>query len=420
MKINILLFALFSSFFLVAPVFSQLHPDIQYNRYNDKRGLNIFETTKEDTVGYTGFKVRLGADFALQFQGLSHTNSRDSLVGLGNDFNLPTANLNLDVQLHDGIRMHLRTYLSSKHHPEAWVKGGHIQIDKLTFIKSGFLEKVMNITTIKLGLDEFSYGDAVFRRSDNARTLYNPFVGNYLMDAFSTEPFGEITIQARGFIGVLGITNGKLNQNVVVNDDTDNQPSFYGKLGYDSQVAENLRLRLTGSIYHNSGTSTGHWLYGGDRAGSRYYKVMEDVSMGSTDFDGRINPRFRQMTAIQVNPFVKFYGLEFFGIYEVVVNGEDEGSGMFTQMGAELLYRFGGSENFYIGGRYNSVIGEAIDGAPQQNAQRINAGAGWFLTKNILAKVEYVNQMYSGDGWAGTRFAGGEFSGIIAEAVISF
>ncbi len=415
-----LFYLLLPGLFVAQSALAQLHPDLQYYRYNDKRGINVFETPKEDTVGYDGFKVRLGADFALQFQGLTHSNSRDSLVGLGSDFNLPTANLNLDVQLHDGVRMHLRTYLSSKHHPEAWVKGGYIQIDKLAFIKSGFLDGLMNIATIKLGLDEFSYGDAVFRRSDNARALYNPFVGNYIMDAFSTEPFGEITIQTHGFIGVVGMTNGKLNQSVVVNDQTDNQPSIYGKLGYDSQVAENLRLRLTGSIYHNSGTSTGHWLYGGDRAGSRYYKIMEDVSMGGSDFDGRINPRFRQMTAIQINPFVKFHGLEFFGIYEVVMNGDDEGSGMYTQMAAELLYRFGGSENFYVGGRYNSVVGEAFDGAPEQNVQRVNAGAGWFLTKNVLAKVEYVNQMYTGDGWIGSRFEGGEFSGVVAEAIISF
>src|SRR5690606_33041737 len=124
------------------------------------------------------------------------------LVDMESNFNLPTANLNLDVQLLDGVRMHMRTYLSSRHHNEAWIKGGYIQIDKLNFIKPGFLEGVMKQTTITIGLDEFNYGDAHFRRSDNARAIFNPFVGNYIMDAFSTEMFGEITWQYKGLLAV--------------------------------------------------------------------------------------------------------------------------------------------------------------------------------------------------------------------------
>jgi hypothetical protein len=41
------------------------------------------------------------------------------------------------------------------------------------------------------------------------------------------------------------------------------------------------------------------------------------------------------------------------------------------------------------------------------------------MTKNILAKIEYVNQTY--DGYTpGSILDGGKFSGFIAEAVISF
>jgi hypothetical protein len=196
---------------------------------------------------------------------------------LGTDFNLPNANLNLDVQLAEGMRMHLRTYLSSRHHAEAWIKGGHMQISNLNFISPGFLEDIMQYTTVTIGLDEFNYGDAHFRRSDNARTIFNPFVGNYIMDAFSTEAFGEITLQTPGgLLAVVGLTNGKLNQNVVVTDASDNKPSFYGKLGFDSQLNDDLRVRLTGSWYTNQGTTTGTWLYGGDRAGSRYYSVLHN------------------------------------------------------------------------------------------------------------------------------------------------
>jgi hypothetical protein len=336
------------------------------------------------------------------------------------------SNLNIDAQLFDGMRVHLRTYLSSRHHEEAWVKGGHIQIDKLDFIKKGFLEDFMEIATIRIGMDEFGYGDAVYRRTDNARAIFNPFVGNYLMDAFSTEAFGEVILQKNGFIGLVGLTNGKLNQSVVVTDESDNMPSIYGKLGYDKQLSEDLRFRLTASIYTNGGKTTGHWLYNGDRAGARYYNVMLDTNGTGSDFEPRINPGFRQLTAFQVNPFVKFKGLEFFGIFEIATGSTPAaladnslGEGKFTQLGLELIYRFGANENFYFGGRYNTVTGESNSVAENTDADRLNIGTGWFLTKNVLAKLEYVNQNYTGDGW-NQRFGGGNFQGVMFEAVIGF
>ncbi|MBL0766034.1 hypothetical protein [Marivirga atlantica] len=398
---------------------AQNQRNLQFFRPVGQAGLNVFETGKADTIPYEGVKVRVGGDFAMQFQALNQSNDLDSLVELGSNLNLPTANFNLDVQLYDGVRMHLRTYLSARHHEESWVKGGYLQMDKLDFIKDGFMEGFMDIATITIGLDEFNYGDAHFRRSDNARAIYNPFVGNYIMDAFSTEAFGDLTIQTNGIIGVIGLTNGKLNQNVVVNDNTDNKVSFFGKLGYDNQLNDDLRLRLTGSWYMNNGTTTGTWLYGGDRAGARYYNVLHTLAEGGSDFEPRINARFTKLTAIQVNPFIKFKGLEFFGIYEVASNGDDAG-GAFTQTAAELLYRFGSNENFYLGGRYNNVTGKNVDAAQEKSTSRINVGAGWFLTNNILTKLEYVNQSYSGDGWNNTKYAGAEFSGINIEACISF
>lgn len=428
-----------------ATVFAQ-QPNLQFFRPVGQSGLNVFETSKTDTVTFDGLKVRTGGDFAMQFQALSHSNATDNLVKLGSNFNLPTANLNFDVQVADGMRMHLRTYLSSKHHNESWVKGGHLQIDKLNFIKEGFLDGIMQYTTFTIGLDEFNYGDAHYRRSDNARAMYNPFVGNYIMDAFSTEAFGDVTIQKSGLLLVLGATNGKLNQNVVrqqaVNAiPADNKVSFFGKVGYDNQLNDDLRVRLTGSWYINNGINTGTWLYGGDRAGSRYYNIMRTiadptavppVANASTDFDGRFNARFAKITAIQINPFVKFKGLELFGIYEIANGNNDIAAagatpatteGGFTQIAAEMVYRFGTDERFYVAGRYNTIDGKTREDQTENlNISRINVGGGWFLTKNVMTKIEYVKQNYNGDAWTGgnARFLDGEFKGIVFEAVISF
>jgi len=386
-----------------------------------------FEDQKSDIPEFDKIKVKVGGDFAIQLQALDHSNTNDTIAfyDMVNNFNLPTANLNLDVYLAYGVKMHLRTYLSSRHHTEAWVKGGYVQFDRLDFISDGFLSGLMDITTLKFGLDEINYGDAHFRRTDNAYAINNPFVGNYIMDAFTTEAFGEVVLQKSGFVGVIGVSNGKLNQNVTVNTryNHDNALSFYGKLGYDKQFTEDFRGRLTGSWYLNQGTSTGSYLYGGDRAGSRYYSVLVVDGDGDNFTSGRFNPRFSQITALQINPFIKYKGLEFFGIYEIANGGEEDGDGSFTQLAADLLYRFGGNQQFYIGGRYNKVSGSQTSALESFDIERFNIGGGWFLTDNILAKLEYVSQKYSGNGVVptlGASYKGAEFNGLMLEAAISF
>mgnify|MGYP006278602759 CR=1 FL=1 len=417
---------------------------LQYFRAPGYDGLNVFETPKDTDVEFDGVEVRLGGDFALQFQGLDHSNAAGApeLIPLGSNVNLPTANLNIDVQLHDGVRMHLRTFLSSRHHNESWVKGGYLQVDKLDFIKEGFASGLMDVTTLRAGMDQPNYGDAQFRRSDNAMAIYNPFVGNYIMDAFTTEPFVEATFHLNDFLVVAGVTNGMLHPTVnnaatgwgsdkYQGEVDDLAMTTYGKLGYDKQVNEDLRVRLTGSFYSAQGADNGNHLYAGDRAGARYYNVLDYIapsdSAVTTGFrSGRFNPGFNKETAIQINPFLKYQGLEFFGVFEQTTgnNGRaDREDGSFTQLGAELLYRFGSWEQFYIGGRYNSVSGHgdyATGGQEpaEKSVSRVNFGGGWFVTKNTLIKLEYVSQNY--DENFSNQLQDANFSGAVMEAVISF
>ena len=403
---------------LVFAVYAQDKRDLQFFRPNDQRGLNVFETSKDSEVEFDGVRVRVGGDFALQFQGISHENSfaSETLVDLGTNFNLPTANLNLDIQIEDGLRLHVKTYLSSRHHVEAWIKGGYIQIDKLDFVSEGLFSGLMDIGTIKIGYDQFNYGDTHFRRSDNATAIYNPFVGNYIMDAFSTEPFIELTLQPSDFLFVAGITNGRLNQNPAKGDDG---MVFYTKAGFDKQISDAVRTRLTASLYTSSEAGTRDYLYGGDRAGARYYRVMETDASGG-DFDPRYNPRYAYQTAFQVNPFVKAGGLEFFGVFETVANGNDTDGGGFTQLGAELLYRIGSREQFFLGLRYNDVKGELNDGDPERQITRTNFGGGWYVTEKMLLKLDVVNNTYNGDAWIGGRFEDGKFNGFVLEAILGF
>lgn len=422
--------------------------EIQFLRGTGYDGLNVFETKKDNDVEFEKLKVKVGGDFAIQFQGLYHSNDANSLTAIGSNVNLPNANLNFDVQLADGVRMHLRTFLSSRHHNETWVKGGYIQMDKLDFIKKDFLKSFMDITTIRVGVDQLNYGDAHFRRSDNAMAIYNPFVGNYIMDAYTVEPFIELTFQPKDYLIVAGISNGLLNptvdkvitpwQSTTIVGEKDLKVTFYGKLGLDRQVNEALRVRLTGSFIAENGYNNGDHLYNGDRAGSRYYNLFNYNNGGNLvsggDFSGRFNPGFKNNTSYQINPFIQYKGWEFFGIYETSKGNRVEGNekGSFTQLGTELLYRFGERGQFYVAGRYNSVSGNAdyAAGGTKPNEQKINRtniGAGWFMTKNILMKAELVKQTYNSDtsawspnAWTPAVLSGAAMDGFVIEAVISF
>jgi hypothetical protein len=428
MKKNILFLA--GAILLSFSSFSQQR-DMQFWRAYDQRGINVFETGKADTVAFDGLSVRIGGAFTQQFQSLSHENSAtavlnddgintNQLMGIGSGFNLATANLNIDVALADGIRLNLITYLSSRHHPETWVKGGYLQFDKLPFLKSEFFDQIMEKVTIKVGHMEINYGDSHFRRTDNGNAFYNPFVGNYIMDAFATEIGAEVIYQSNGLIAVASMTGGEIQGGVT--NPTRRKPSFIGKLGYDTTLDNELRLRLTGSVYTTAG-SVNNTLWSGDRTGSRYYLVMENTmaSTSSNFTSGRFNPGMRDnVTALVLNPFVAYQGLEIFGTLEQskgkAANESEERT--WNQVGLDALYRFGSTENFYLAGRYNQVGGEMSNGL-EPSISRVQVGGGWFITKNILAKLEYVSQQYQDFAPTDIR-NGGSFNGIMIEGVIGF
>jgi hypothetical protein len=393
---------------------------MQYFRPQDKRGINVFETTKEPGVKFEGFKVDFNAAFTSQVQNVSHSNTAaPKLVDIGFGFNNSTANLALHAQLAPGIRVALTTYLSSRHHNETWVKDGYIQIDESP-IDLVPLKMLLAIATVRVGHMEINYGDAHFRRSDNGNALYNPFVGNYILDAFTTEIGGEVYLKTAGVIAMGAITGGEIRGTVVTPERRG--PTFIGKLGVDRQISPDLRVRLTGSVY-KADKAMSSTLYGGDRAGSRYYWVMENTTATeSAQFtSGLINPGFRnKVTAFQVNPFVKFRGLEFFGVLE-----QAEGKASteltertFNQYAGDVVYRFL-DENLFVGVRYNRAEGELAGIAGELGAKRWQIGAGWFILPGLLAKAEYVDQKYFGYP-ADNLKNGGRFKGLMVEGVVAF
>ena len=454
-------------------MFAQIRP-------TDQTGINVFETQKTITE-FNGLKVDIGGSFSQPYIGLSHSNSSSSLpynaassntlFPLANNFSLAMANLYLNTYLADGVTLNFTLYLASKHHNETWVKGGFVQFEKIPFIKLDLLDNIMKFTTLKVGEMEVNYGDAHFRRSDGGNAIYNPFMENYIMDEFSTEVGVEADIHLNNFTVVAAVTDGELNGNLQQIDpikspasNGSHNPAFIGKLAYDKQFGEKLRVRLSGSGYYTAG-SVSNTLFGGDRTGSNYSGVMYVAGPGTgTAFNGRYNPGLgdKLLTGMG-NLFIKFTPIEGLSLESFSTIEKANGRNAIettqrnaSQQATDLVVRFGKHENFFAGVRYNNVNADVaavynpavaavtavpftlnpttglITGAKAVTAvpasttpgysigiNRLAVSAGWFVTKNILAKVEYVNQKYTGFP-VNTIYDAAEFHGLSAEAVIAF
>jgi hypothetical protein len=395
-----------------------------------------FEEPKLVSEDFKNVKATVGADFALQYQAVENVGTLakgGDFMPLGSGLNLPTANFTINGELAPGVRVTLETYLSARHHNEAWVKGGYLLMDRLPFLNEN-ANKIMNNLTLKVGVMELNYGDAHFRRTDNGAALKNAFVGNYVMDAFTTAPAIEIMFRKSGIIAMAAVTSGTINQSLVGfadNKDTVvnaadfatyqfmDELAFYGKVGYEKKINDDLQVRITASPYYQSYSHRGT-LYGGDRTGARFYSVLVPAVNGSAATDIKANHLngnwgpggTKSITSVMINPFVKFKGLEIFGIYEMAKGKLSTNADFsYTQLAGEALYRFGKSEQFYGGVKYNTVSNSA-----KEKVNRIEVAAGWKMTKNIVTKLEYVNQKYN----IATYTADAGFKGMMFEAAISF
>ena len=450
-------------------------PTIQYFRPWDQDGINQFEPSKKaEQPEYTGFKMRIGGSFTQDFQSIKHENAptyvpvsasnntnknllygvvkaEDSTSAPLSGFNLAMANLNFDFQIADGIRVGLENYMSSRHHSEFWVKGGYIQIDKLPMF--GNPKWFNDYLRVKIGHFQPNFGDMQFRRTDGGNAMFNPFVENYIFDAFTTEIGGEVYVfPVDGVMGMIGMNSGFINGNVenypeALNASgavaTKKSPSITAKIAYDKKFND-LRFRLSASFYNNANTAR-NTLYAGDRTGSHYFLAMEPAlqangtatAMGTQFTSGRFNPDVaNRVQAIMINPFIKYKGLEVFGSYEIIkgsnyadVSGTVENKVWekrnFTQYSVEGVYRFLPREQLYVGVRYIGATAEPrglLNAAGTQleaSIDRLAIAAGWFPTKNMLLKGEFMVQNYKDFPTTDYRNEG-KFSGFVIEAVIGF
>jgi hypothetical protein len=294
---------------------------------------------------------------------------------------------------------------------------------------------------------EINYGDNHYRRSDGGHALYNPFGENYIIDAFTTEIGGELYGQYKGFMGMVGVSNGEIKGSVdvltatTIDPTAKKTPAIYGKLAYDKTMDNGFRFRLAASMY-NDNSSQSNTLMWGDRTGSNYFMVMERAFLNglvttpsgytAQAWSGRLNPRLSdKIAAQQFNLLLKYKGAEIFGTYDMMKGrtSTETKERELSQMAVDAIYRFGKTENVFVGARYNTASGN-IAPTEQTNKITINRtslAAGWFVTDNILLKGEYVMQEYKDFAQRLTTTGtpidaryNGKFNGFLIQATVGF
>jgi hypothetical protein len=164
-------------------------------------------------------------------------------------------------------------------------------------------------------------------------------------------------------------------------------------------------------------------LYSGDRGGSRYYLELENTAAttNANAWSGAMQPGFSsEQHAWVINPFIKVAGLELFGNIEAARgrSATEATARTWRQNVGEATYRLF-DEKVYVAARYNMAQGELLGMTTRPRINRTQFGGGWFVTPNVLGKLEYVKQNYH-DFPVNDIRNGGKFKGFMMEGVISF
>ncbi|HET7710533.1 MAG TPA: hypothetical protein VFL80_01250, partial [Thermoanaerobaculia bacterium] len=170
-------------------------------------------------------------------------------------------------------------------------------------------------------------------------------------------------------------------------------------------------------------------MFNGNRSGERYAGVL-----GGGQAPGNIFPQAGEkfsaaqfdVTYDQQSFPVKFYG-HYGRTQDKDLNGSIAGAPEETWNYYAAQVKYNLTPTIYAAARYSGATTEMLNGkATDGNVDRIQVGGGLWITRNLLMKLEYVDQKYTGfavgdmvnnniQAWHGPRF-----SGFVTEVSFSF
>jgi hypothetical protein len=374
-------------------------------------------------------------------QALNHENAYDSKGNKLNDVAPGFQNAFGDLGFvgkfgkNQEIEIVFDMYLSSRNHPSStYGNEGYIVMrgvpENLQSLE--FLTPILNKVDIKAGHMLIEFGDAIHHRSNNAIVQKNALVGNYVIDpnivSIGMQLSSKNPDKSR-YGWVIGASNGTTTEDWNVGRGF----AVNGKVFV--RPIEGLRLSASyiGADQSDNGTKaaggSAMQMFSGNRSGERYAGIL-----GGGQAPGGVFPQAgEKFNAAQFDVTydlgklpVKFYG-HLGRTQDKDINGTAAGAPEETwnYYAGEVKYHI--TPAIYAAARYSGAVTEMLAGAASDGkVNRIQIGGGFWLSRNLLLKGEYVQQKYTG-------FANGqmvnnniqawrdpEFSGFITEVSFSF
>jgi hypothetical protein len=324
-------------------------------------------------------------------------------------------------------------YLSSRNHPSTtYGNEGYMILhgvpENLENLK--FLEPILARVDIKAGHFLVDFGDNNEHRSNNAMVQKNPLVGNFVVDPNIVSIGMQLSSKPGTRYGwLVGANNGTTTEDWSVGRGF----AVNGKLFF--YPLEPLRTSVSYMTADNSDNPTkaaggsATQMFSGNRSGERYAGVM-----GGGQAPGNVFPQAgEKFSAAQFdvtyddkrNP-IKLYG-HIGRTQDKDINGSAVGTPEETwnYFAGDVVYKI--TPALYAAARYSGATTEMLNGRETDGkVTRIQLGGGFWLTKNMLMKLEYVTQKYDGfregdvvnNGIQAWRDP--EFDGFVAEVSFAF
>ncbi|HEY8241231.1 MAG TPA: hypothetical protein VIH35_07290, partial [Kiritimatiellia bacterium] len=387
---------------------------------------------------YQGVKVYLGLKTAGRFQALEQSDvlatpaptdenpkpEPAKVPDIDPGFQTAWGSMDFLANFEDVIKVYWEFYISSRPHPDS-MQGhqGYLLIEELPGDQLKFL---FDYVDIKAGEFEVNFGDALHRRSDNARVQRNPLIGNYVMDPNVTEIGLELIGEPARVNWLVGVTSGSAT------GDNKNETGVGGHAKVWCNPLDNLRVALSGYNVDHSDTLPGSEgsrtiLFSSSRSGGPYGAIFN----GGNNPGGVNPPAGKKITAGQTDVTLALGDLELYGNFGYVedadtnANTDGEPEEAWYYYAAEGVYRF--TEKFYGALRYSAAQADtAKDQASDGIVSRYQAGIGYWFSANLLAKAEYVYEEMKDFDDADGNVSGVKasedpsFDGIIGEVSFAF
>ncbi len=322
-------------------------------------------------------------------------------------------------------------YLSSRNHPsQTYGNEGYILLrgvpENLESLK--FLKPVLDRVDIKAGHMLVDFGDAAEHRSNNAIVQKNPLIGNFVVDPNIVSIGMQVSSKPGRYGWLLGGSNGTTTEDWNVG-----RGFAYNAKVYVNPI-EGLRTSVSyiaadqSDNPNKSGGGSQLQMFTGNRSGERYAGVL-----GGGQAPGNVFPQAgEKFSAAQFDVTwdndspISLYG-HFGQTQDLDINGTLPGTPeeKWTYYAGHVKYEI--TPALYAAARYSGANTSMLGGANSDGkVNRIQVGGGFWLTRNLLMKVEYVNQKYSGfsvgqvvnNNIAAWREP--SFSGVISEVSFSF